>query len=47
MMIESMAGKHAAVEGLIHDATPFKFSETETAVEYFGDCLKKGSNIYF
>ncbi|XP_075920649.1 DNA-directed RNA polymerase I subunit RPA2 [Petromyzon marinus] len=49
MLIESMAGKSAAMHGLCHDATPFTFSERSstdgdegkklTAVEYFGKLL--------
>ena len=43
MMIETMAGKSAALHGLCHDATPFTFSEDNSAVDYFGRLLKKGS----
>ena len=42
MMIETMAGKSAALHGLCHDATPFTFSEDNSAVDYFGRLLKKG-----
>ena len=42
MMIETMAGKSAALYGLCHDATPFTFSEDNSAVEYFGKLLVKG-----
>ena len=42
MMIESMAGKSAAVHGLCHDATPFTFSEEIPAVNHFGQMLLKG-----
>lgn len=42
MMIESMAGKSAAMHGLCHDATPFTFSEETPAVKYFGNLLLKG-----
>ena len=41
-MIESMAGKSAAMHGLVHDATPFSFSEDEPAIDYFGRLLTKG-----
>ncbi|KRZ27258.1 DNA-directed RNA polymerase I subunit RPA2 [Trichinella pseudospiralis] len=44
MMIESMAGKSAALHGIKHDATPFKFSDEQPAVEYFGQLLTKGNN---
>lgn len=42
MMIESMAGKSAALHGITHDATPFKFSESDPAAEYMGEMLIKG-----
>ena len=42
MMIESMAGKSAAMHGLCHDATPFTFSEDHSAVDHFGQLLTKG-----
>lgn len=47
MMIEVMAGKSAAVHGLVHDATPFRFNEDETAVEYFGKLLERGGYNYY
>ncbi|XP_053316124.1 DNA-directed RNA polymerase I subunit RPA2 [Spea bombifrons] len=47
MLIESMAGKSAALHGLCHDATPFTFSEDNSALEYFGEMLKAaGYNFY-
>lgn len=39
MLIESMAGKVAAMQGRHQDATPFRFTEDETAVDYFGKQL--------
>jgi DNA-directed RNA polymerase I subunit RPA2 len=42
MMIESMAGKSAAMHGLCHDATPFTFSEDRPAIDYFGRMLTSG-----
>lgn len=42
MMIELMAGKSAAIHGLVHDATPFKFTEDDTAIDYFGRLLELG-----
>lgn len=42
MMIECMAGKSAATHGLVHDATPFKFTEENTAIDYFGKLLEAG-----
>ena len=47
MMIESMAGKAAAVNGGCYDATPFTFTEDDTAIDYFGKILtKSGFNYY-
>ena len=42
MMIESMAGKSACMHGLVHDATPFTFSEENSAIDYFGKMLTEG-----
>jgi DNA-directed RNA polymerase I subunit RPA2 len=42
MMIEVMAGKSAVLHGLVHDATPFRFSEKDTAIDYFGGMLEAG-----
>ncbi|KAL1139343.1 hypothetical protein AAG570_006327, partial [Ranatra chinensis] len=47
MMIECMAGKSAAIHGLVHDATPFTFSENDTAINYFGKLLQKGGYNYY
>ncbi|KAF7252713.1 DNA-directed RNA polymerase I subunit RPA2 [Varanus komodoensis] len=47
MLIESMAGKSAAMHGLCHDATPFTFSEENSAVEYFGKLLKAAGYNYY
>ncbi|KAI0340867.1 beta and beta-prime subunits of DNA dependent RNA-polymerase [Trametopsis cervina] len=47
MLVESMAGKSGAMHGLAQDATPFQFSEEDTAVDYFGDqLLAAGYNYY-
>ncbi|XP_014250350.1 DNA-directed RNA polymerase I subunit RPA2 [Cimex lectularius] len=46
MMIECMAGKSASVHGLVHDATPFEFSEDDTAIDYFGRLLQEGGYNY-
>lgn len=46
MMIECMAGKSAAIHGLVHDASPFLFSEKDTAIDYFGRLLEAG-NFFF
>lgn len=47
MMIEAMAGKSASVHGLVHDATPFRFTEKNTAIEYFGNLLTDGGYNYY
>lgn len=39
MMIEFMAGKSAACHGLVHDATPFQFSEDDSGADFFGRML--------
>ena len=43
MMVETMAGKSAACHGMPFDATPFTFSEDDSAVDYFGKTLLKGN----
>lgn len=47
MMIEVMAGKSAAVHGLVHDATPFRFDEKNTAIDYFGKLLEHAGYNYY
>ncbi|XP_077268648.1 RNA polymerase I subunit Rpl135 isoform X1 [Temnothorax americanus] len=47
MMIEVMAGKSAAVHGLAHDATPFRFDEENTSMDYFGKLLELGGYNYY
>ena len=42
MMIESMAGKAAALDGVCQDASPFTFSEDDPAIDFFGQQLVKG-----
>lgn len=47
MFVESMAGKAGAMHGLAQDATPFQFSEDDTAIDYFGkQLLAAGYNYY-
>ncbi|RPD67372.1 beta and beta-prime subunits of DNA dependent RNA-polymerase [Lentinus tigrinus ALCF2SS1-7] len=47
MLVESMAGKAGAMHGLAQDATPFQFTEEDTAIEYFGEqLLAAGYNYY-
>lgn len=47
MMIELMAGKSAAIEGTVYDATPFKFSQDNTAINYFGKMLEAAGYSYY
>lgn len=47
MMLESMAGKSSSCHGIIHDATPFMFSEDEKAGEYYGDMLRRAGYNYY
>ncbi|KAH8393916.1 hypothetical protein KR215_006958 [Drosophila sulfurigaster] len=47
MMIETMAGKSAALHGGVYDATPFRFSEDNTAIDYFGKMLEAGGYNYY
>ena len=46
-LIELVAGKSAAEFGLSFDSTPFKFSDENPAVDYFGKILEKGEIITF
>ena len=47
MLIESMAGKAGALQGIFQDGTPFNFHEKDRAVDYIGDQLaSKGFNYY-
>ncbi|KAI9803755.1 MAG: DNA-directed RNA polymerase I subunit RPA2 [Sarcosagium campestre] len=47
MFIESLAGKAGALHGLAQDSTPFRFSEQDTALDYFGEQLKQaGYNFH-
>ena len=45
MLVESLAGKAGSLHGLIQDATPFRFNEKDTAVDYFGQQLLKAGNF--
>ncbi|XP_026754215.2 DNA-directed RNA polymerase I subunit RPA2 [Galleria mellonella] len=47
MMIECMAGKAACIHGHVHDATPFRFDEKDTAINYFGRLLELGGYNYY
>jgi len=46
MLIESMAGKSGALHGVAQDATPFQFSETNRATDYFGKQLVQAGYNY-
>jgi DNA-directed RNA polymerase I subunit RPA2 len=47
MMIELMAGKSGSLHGCSYDATPFRFSEQETAIDHFGRLLVEGGYSYY
>ncbi|CAD6184400.1 unnamed protein product [Caenorhabditis auriculariae] len=47
MMIESMAGKAAAMHGDTYDASPFVFNEGNTAINHFGELLTKAGYNYY
>ncbi|XP_072933735.1 DNA-directed RNA polymerase I subunit RPA2 [Epargyreus clarus] len=47
MMIECMAGKAACLHGHVHDATPFRFTEQDTAINYFGRLLTAAGYNYY
>ncbi|KAF7727777.1 DNA-directed RNA polymerase I subunit rpa2 [Apophysomyces ossiformis] len=46
MFVESLAGKAGALHGIAQDSTPFKFNETYTAADYFGEQLLKAGYNY-
>ncbi|KHJ76952.1 DNA-directed RNA polymerase, beta subunit [Oesophagostomum dentatum] len=46
MMIESMAGKAAAMHGEVYDASPFVFNEKRTAIDHFGELLARAGYNY-
>lgn len=46
-MIETLAGKSGAMHGMVHDSTPFVFSEDNVASDYYGKLLEScGFNYY-
>ncbi|EGD78089.1 RNA polymerase [Salpingoeca rosetta] len=47
MLIESMAGKAGCLHERFYDSTPFQFDEDDTAVEFFGEELRKAGYNYF
>lgn len=46
MFVESLAGKAGALHGIAQDATPWKFSESDTPADYFGEQLAKAGYNY-
>lgn len=46
MFVESLAGKSGALHGIAQESTPFMFSETHTAADYFGEQLRKAGYNY-
>ncbi|KAJ1438517.1 hypothetical protein B484DRAFT_444535 [Ochromonadaceae sp. CCMP2298] len=47
MLVESMAGKSGAVNGIFQDATPFQFHEEERVIDHVGEQLRAcGYNYY-
>ncbi len=46
MLLESMAGKGGACNGIPQDGTPFRFSEKHRAVDFFGEQLKSAGFNY-
>lgn len=47
MMIESMAGKGAAMNGAFYDASPFVYNEDYTAINHFGELLQRAGYNYY
>ena len=47
MFVESLAGKAGALHGIAQDSTPFKFDESDTAVDYFGEQLMRAGYNYY
>ena len=46
MFVESLAGKAGALHGLAQDSSPWRFSEEDTAAEYFGTQLQAAGYNY-
>ena len=46
MFVESLAGKSGALHGISQDSSPWRFSEDDTAVEYFGSQLRAAGYNY-
>ena len=46
MLLESMAGKAGAMQATTQNGTPFRFSEKNRAVDYFGEQLRAAGYAY-
>ena len=46
MFVESLAGKAGALHGLAQDSSPWRFSEQDTAGDYFGEQLRVAGYNY-
>ena len=46
MFVESLAGKAGALHGLAQDSSPWRFSEQDTAGDYFGEQLRLAGYNY-
>lgn len=47
MMVECMAGKGASISGECFDASPFRFNEKQTSIDFFGSILEKAGYNYY
>ncbi|KAF2076943.1 hypothetical protein CYY_001781 [Polysphondylium violaceum] len=47
MLVEIMAAKAGAIHGKFQDATAFQFDEKNTAIDFFGEQLKKAGYNYY
>ena len=47
MLIESMAGKVGAMQGAFQNSTPFRFSDRQRVVDYFGEQLVGSGYSYY
>lgn len=45
MMVESLAGKQACMQGHCYDATPFTTTEKKSSMEIFAEYLQEGNNL--
>lgn len=46
MFVESLAGKAGALHGIAQDSTPWKFNESDTPADFFGEQLLKAGYNY-